>query len=215
MSRNIRLSSGWRFRLGDVADAYYMGFDDRGWRQVAVPHDWAVEHPFDPCWASGTGYLPGGIGWYRGHFTLEEADAAKRVRITFQGVYKRARVWINSNYLGQHAYGYTSFSFDISEFVRPGLRDQDVRDVVVGVAEGGRMGAFRPHVVVEGGVFRGQTCASALCGGGHALRLARLFFESVQVEESQAHAVLFAESREPRGHEGFFGERSVLRRVFP
>ena len=120
MRKNIRLSEGWRFHLGDTADAYYMGFDDRGWRQVTVPHDWAVEHPFDPCWASGTGYLPGGIGWYRGHFTLDAEDAARRVRITFEGVYKRARVWINSNYLGQHAYGYTSFAFDISEFIRPG-----------------------------------------------------------------------------------------------
>ena len=120
MRKSICLNDGWRFHLGDAADAYYMGFDDRGWRQVTVPHDWAVEHPFDPCWASGTGYLPGGIGWYRGHFCLDPEDAARRVRVTFEGVYKRARVWINSNYLGQHAYGYTGFSFDISEFVRPG-----------------------------------------------------------------------------------------------
>lgn len=120
MRKSICLNDGWRFHLGDAADAYYMGFDDRGWRQVTVPHDWAVEHPFDPCWASGTGYLPGGIGWYRGHFCLDGEDAARRVRVTFEGVYKRARVWINSNYLGQHAYGYTGFSFDISEFVRPG-----------------------------------------------------------------------------------------------
>ena len=120
MRKSICLNDGWRFHLGDAADAYYMGYDDRGWRQVAVPHDWAVEYPFDSCWASGTGYLPGGIGWYRGHFTLDGEDAARRVRITFEGVYKRARVWINSNYLGQHAYGYTGFSFDISEFVRPG-----------------------------------------------------------------------------------------------
>ena len=120
MRKSICLNDGWRFHLGDAADAYYMGYDDRGWRQVTVPHDWAVEHPFDPCWASGTGYLPGGVGWYRGHFCLDPEDAARRVRVTFEGVYKRARVWINSNYLGQHAYGYTGFSFDISEFVRPG-----------------------------------------------------------------------------------------------
>ena len=120
MRKSICLNDGWRFHLGDAADAYYMGYDDRGWRQVTVPHDWAVEHPFDPCWASGTGYLPGGVGWYRGHFCLDGEDAARRVRVTFEGVYKRARVWINSNYLGQHAYGYTGFSFDISEFVRPG-----------------------------------------------------------------------------------------------
>ena len=120
MRKSICLNDGWRFHLGDAADAYYMGYDDRGWRQVTVPHDWAVEHPFDPCWASGTGYLPGGVGWYRGHFCLDGEDAARRVRVTFEGVYKRARVWINSNYLGQHAYGYTGFSFDISEFIRPG-----------------------------------------------------------------------------------------------
>ena len=63
---------------------------------------------------------PGGTGWYRKHFRLTEEEASRKVRITFQGVYKHARVWINSNYLGSHAYGYTSFSFDISEFVRPG-----------------------------------------------------------------------------------------------
>ncbi len=120
MRESLRLHEDWRFHLGDVADAYYMGYDDRGWRRVTVPHDWAVEHPFDLCWSSGTGYLPGGIGWYRGRFTLPEEDTGKKVRITFEGVYKRARVWINSNYLGRHAYGYTGFSFDLSEYVRPG-----------------------------------------------------------------------------------------------
>jgi len=117
----------WLFHLGDAREAYYMGFDDRAWRRVTLPHDWAVEHPFDPCWASGTGYLPGGTGWYRKHFFLSEEEAGRRVRVTFQGVYKHARVWINSNYLGEHAYGYTSFSFDLSEFVRPGENVLSVR----------------------------------------------------------------------------------------
>ena len=120
MRKRIRLNDGWRFHPGDAADAFYMGYDDRAWRQVTVPHDWAVEHPFDPCWASGTGYLPGGIGWYRCRFSLSEEDAARRVRVTFEGVYKHARVWINSNYLGEHAYGYTGFSFEIGEFIRAG-----------------------------------------------------------------------------------------------
>ena len=87
-----------------------MAWDDRAWQQVTLPHDWAVKFPFDVCWASGTGYLPGGTGWYRKHFMLPEEDACRRVLLTFQGVYKHAKVWINSNYLGQHAYGYTTFS---------------------------------------------------------------------------------------------------------
>lgn len=120
MSEKRLLNLDWRFHLGDAPDADFMGCDDSAWRRVTLPHDWAVEHPFDQSHASGTGYLPGGTAWYRRHFSLTEQQAALRVRITFLGVYKHARVWINSNYLGRHAYGYTSFSFDISEFVKPG-----------------------------------------------------------------------------------------------
>ena len=120
MKREKQLDLHWLFHSGDAEDAFYMGYDDRAWREVTLPHDWAVEHPFDRCWSSGTGYLPGGTGWYRKHFELTEEEAAKRIRLTFQGVSRRARVWINSNYLGQHAYAYTSFSFDISAFIRPG-----------------------------------------------------------------------------------------------
>ena len=82
--RNMDLD--WRFHLGEAPDAYYMGYDDRAWRRVTLPHDWAVEHPFDRCHSSGTGYLPGGIGWYRKRFLLTEEDAGKRVVLTFQGV---------------------------------------------------------------------------------------------------------------------------------
>ena len=120
MRKEICLDRDWRFHLDEAIDANFMGYDDRAWREVALPHDWAVEHPFDVRWSSGTGYLPGGIGWYRKHFFLSEEEAGKQVRLTFQGVSRRARVWINSNYLGQHAYAYTSFSFDITEFIRPG-----------------------------------------------------------------------------------------------
>jgi len=120
MTRNRNMDSEWLFHYGEAADAFYMAYDDRAWRRVTLPHDWAVEHPFDTCWASGTGYLPGGTGWYRKHFTLTKEEAEKRIRLTFEGVYKHARVWINSNYLGQHAYGYTEFSFDLTPFVREG-----------------------------------------------------------------------------------------------
>ena len=120
MRKQIVLDAGWRFHYGDTVDAGYMAYDDRGWRKVTLPHDWAVEHPFDICWASGTGYLPGGTAWYRKHFTLTAEEAAGRVILGFQGVYKHAKVWVNSNYLGSHAYGYTSFSFNIGEFLREG-----------------------------------------------------------------------------------------------
>ena len=120
MSKRINMDLDWRFHLGDAADAGFMGYDDRAWRTVTLPHDWAVEHPFSPSHASGTGYLPGGTAWYRKRFELDESAVGQRVRLSFQGVYKHAKVWVNSNYLGRHAYGYTSFSFDISPFVKAG-----------------------------------------------------------------------------------------------
>ncbi len=127
MSRKINLNRDWRFHLGDEPGADFMGHDDRAWRHVTLPHDWSVEHPFDRKHASGTGYLPGGTAWYRRHFVLEEAAAGKRVRITFGGAMRHARVWVNSNHLGQHAFGYGTFTFDVTDFVRPGENVISVR----------------------------------------------------------------------------------------
>ncbi len=121
------LNRNWRFHLGDEVGADYMGHDDRAWPEVTLPHDWSVAYPFDKRNASGTGYLPGGTAWYRKHFILTDDVAGKRVRVCFGGVYKHARVWVNSNYLGQRAYGYASFGYDVSAFVRPGENVLSVR----------------------------------------------------------------------------------------
>nr|MBR4281327.1 DUF4982 domain-containing protein [Clostridia bacterium] len=133
MGQIINLNLDWKFHLGDMLlgapgmSPDFMGMDDSAWRTVSLPHDWSVEHPFDPGNASGTGYLPGGIAWYRKHFELPQDVQGKRVRVTFGGVYKHARVYINSNHVGSNAYGYTTFTFDISEFVRPGENVLSVR----------------------------------------------------------------------------------------
>lgn len=127
MGNIITINQDWKFHLGDALDADYMGYNDNAWKNVTLPHDWSVEYPFDKAHASGTGYLPGGTAWYRKHFILPEDIKGKRVRITFGGVYKHSRVWINSNYLGGRAYGYSTFTFDISDFVRAGENVISVR----------------------------------------------------------------------------------------
>lgn len=120
MAQRISLNTGWLFHPGDAAGADYMGYDDRAWLRVTLPHDWAVSQPFSRSHSSGTGYLPGGVGVYRKHFELPEDIAGKKVAVTFGGVYNHARVWINSNYLGERPYGYSTFTYDISAFIRPG-----------------------------------------------------------------------------------------------
>ena len=79
-----------------------------------LPHDWSVELPFSSDCASATGYLPGGIGWYRKTFTLPTANAGRRVRILFDGAYDNSEVWINGHYLGKRPYGYISFDYDLT-----------------------------------------------------------------------------------------------------
>jgi len=127
MSRKMLLDSGWLFHYGEADGADYMGYDDRAWIPVTLPHDWAVMFPFDRNHSSGTGYLPGGTAWYRRHLNCEEEIEGKQFRILFEGVYNHARVWVNSNYLGEHAYGYTSFAYDVTEFIRKGENVISVR----------------------------------------------------------------------------------------
>lgn len=127
MGREYKINNDWKFFLGDEPDADYMGFDDNAWQAVTIPHDWSVEHPFDKSNASGTGYVCGGTAWYRKHFTLPDDIKGKRVRVTFGGIYKHSRVFINSNHLGGRAYGYSTFTFDISDFIRAGENVLSVR----------------------------------------------------------------------------------------
>ena len=116
----INWNADWLFHYHDEPGADYMGWDDGAWQKVTLPHDWAVAFPFDRAHSSGTGYLPGGTGWYRKHFVLTAEEAACSTRVLFEGIYKHAKVWLNSYYLGEHAYGYTSFSLDMTPYLREG-----------------------------------------------------------------------------------------------
>ena len=58
---------GWRFVLADTARMAAVDYNDAHWRQLDLPHDWAIEGDFsagNPSGAGG-GALPGGVGWYR------------------------------------------------------------------------------------------------------------------------------------------------------
>ncbi|MCW3849516.1 DUF4982 domain-containing protein [Sphingomonas sp. LB-2] len=127
-AQRTELSRDWRFEPGDVPGAERAGFDDHGWQQVVVPHDWSImdrpdgRPPFDPGAVAGqdSGYLPGGLGWYRRHLNLTAAEAARVVRLTFEAVYMDADIWLNGEHLTRHRYGYTAFSLDLTGKVRAG-----------------------------------------------------------------------------------------------
>ncbi|MDE6136791.1 MAG: DUF4982 domain-containing protein [Muribaculaceae bacterium] len=121
-SRAVSFNADWRFHLGDVAGAQEPGFDDSSWRILSLPHDWAIEGDFSIDNPSGTGggALPGGIGWYRKSFEVSAAQLKKHTYIDFDGAYMNATVFINGHRLGTRPYGYASFSYDLTPWLREG-----------------------------------------------------------------------------------------------
>jgi beta-galactosidase len=136
----LSLDFGWRFHLGNdwgsgqnlaKADSAVgpatATFSDATWRQVNLPHDWAVELPFDPkasadhgFKALGDGFPQNNIGWYRRTFTLPATDAGQRLWLEFDGVFRDATVFVNGWFVGHHEGGYNGFRYDITDVANCG-----------------------------------------------------------------------------------------------
>lgn len=114
----VKFDDGWLFSLTDDPTQKDNSFDDKDWRKLDLPHDWSVEGRLSPTLASCTGYLPGGIGWYRKHFTV--SDNAPRHYIYFEGVYNRSEVYLNGQLLGKRPNGYVSFMYDLTPYLKEG-----------------------------------------------------------------------------------------------
>ncbi len=126
---HTRFDASWKFHRGDVSNAENINFNDKSWRTLDLPHDWSIEDlpnqsdsvigPFSEksVGATATGYTVGGIGWYRKHFQLNNT-ANKEVTIYFDGVYMNSDVYINGHHLGNHPYGYTPFTYNITPYLK-------------------------------------------------------------------------------------------------
>jgi beta-galactosidase len=147
--KHINFDSDWKFHFGNAADpakdfnygvtailsksgktdktALDMKFNDADWRTLDLPHDWAVELPFENSTnfdVESHGYKPVGglfpetsIGWYRNHFTVNKKDSGQRFQIQFDGIFRDANVWVNGFYLGNNKSGYIGVSYDITDFI--------------------------------------------------------------------------------------------------
>lgn len=111
------LNLNWKFFRGNEPKAWYKGYNDSAWRDITLPHDWSIEEPFSKEHSSGTGYVAGGVGWYRRKFTLPSELKGKKVYITFEGVYNHSQVWCNSHYIGKRPFGYSTFTYDLTDLV--------------------------------------------------------------------------------------------------
>ena len=146
----LLMDPNWRFALGHAADVkkdfdYATGqfsffaktgfgsgasapdYDDRNWRPINLPHDWAVELPFSESGSGSHGFKAIGrnfpessVGWYRKTFTIPLSDLGKRISIEFDGVFRDSTVWINGHFIGREESGYGSFAYNLTEFLNYG-----------------------------------------------------------------------------------------------
>ncbi|KGO91715.1 beta-galactosidase GalA [Flavobacterium subsaxonicum] len=147
---DIIIDQGWRFSFGHPFEtdkdfnhgtAYFSylsktgngdgpaakAFDDRAWRLLNLPHDWAVEQSFSESGSfshgfktAGKGFADKSIGWYRKKITLPEGDLGRIISLKFDGVFRNSKVWFNGHFLGTEESGYDGFEYDVTAYVNYG-----------------------------------------------------------------------------------------------
>src|SRR5947209_2827833 len=130
LQRKFLFDNKWKFIKDSAIQAENANYNDNSWKVVQLPHDWSIEDlpvqikdsisgPFTKASVGGTatGFVSGGTGWYRKSFNTSEGFINKTVTIIFDGVYMDADVWINGHHLGNHPYGYTPFSFELTKWL--------------------------------------------------------------------------------------------------
>src|SRR5574338_949720 len=118
-ARRVAFDADWRFLKGDAPGAEQPGFDDAGWPRLDLPHDSAIEGPFDPKYEPHNGALPFyGVGWYRKHFTVPASARGKYFSLEFDGAMANSRVWLNGMEIGGRPYGYIGFAVDLTPQLR-------------------------------------------------------------------------------------------------
>ncbi len=115
--RNLNFNMDWKFILSDPANAQNIDFDDSGWNDIQLPHDFSITQEFSNKYEAESGFLPGGTGWYRKTAIFPASFNGKSIILNFDGVYNNAYVYVNGTKIGEHHYGYTNFSFDISDLL--------------------------------------------------------------------------------------------------
>lgn len=156
MREEISMDSGWRFHLGDFTETRNrwafgksgswnqgpesIGYDDSGWREVNVPHDFVIEGEPKPYLVNEfdskdnaipemqsvnnmhttAGSFVKDVGWYRKHFFIPGEDLGRKIYFIFDGIYRDSSIWLNNFFIQKHLSGYTGIVCDITDFVNYG-----------------------------------------------------------------------------------------------
>lgn len=115
----------WKFSLGNTSESSLVDFDDSNWRKLNVPHDWSIEGKSEKnnVSAGDGGFYPMGAAWYRKTFSIPAEWKGQKIAIYFEGIYMNAEVFINGKSVGFQPYGYTSFEYDLTPYLKFGQKN--------------------------------------------------------------------------------------------
>ncbi|MGY6650242.1 glycoside hydrolase family 2 TIM barrel-domain containing protein [Wenyingzhuangia sp. IMCC45574] len=114
---NKSFNKDWKFSLTDSLHYTDKDYKDVAWRKLNLPHDWSMEGALSKKNSGRNAWLPGGVGWYRKTFSLPKEYKGKYVEIQFDAIYRNSKIWINGVYVGAQYNGFTSFYYDITEYL--------------------------------------------------------------------------------------------------
>ena len=95
-------------------------FNDSGWEEVTLPHDWVVKHDFDKTEMLNHGYKARGKGWYRNKFKLNEEDKGRQILLEFEGMSCDSQIYFNGQLVYRNFSGYQGFSVDVTDMANFG-----------------------------------------------------------------------------------------------
>ena len=102
--------------------------DQKEWRAVDIPHDWAIEGPFDAEGDPDTGKLPWkGVGYYRKSIVLHASPKGRRIFLDFDGVMCDGTVFVNGQSCAHQAYGYLGMRADVTPYLFGGTNEVVVK----------------------------------------------------------------------------------------
>lgn len=108
-------------KIGDDVAYVAADYDDSSWRQLDLPHDYAIEGPFTDEISGSIGRLPSiGVAWYRKRLNIPVGDAGKSIFLDIDGAMSYSSVWCNGRFVGGWPYGYASFRLNLTPYVRFG-----------------------------------------------------------------------------------------------
>ena len=152
----VNLEQDWRFKKSNPTGAQNTSFDDASWGVVDLPHTWNATDAQN----GGDNYYRG-VGWYRKEIDVPSSFSGRQTFVKFDGASLVTDLYVNGTRVGQHKGAFAAFTFDVTNFLRPGrenliaVKVNNANNYGVAPIMGGDVTLGGADFNLYGGLYRG------------------------------------------------------------